>query len=111
MKQYASVKKNRDFQLLFKKGVCFVTPAFVCYFLANKESVNKLGLVASKKVGNAVKRNRAKRVIREAFRLIEPEIRAKTDKRFDFILVARVKTPLMKSAEVFRETENLVKKL
>jgi len=110
-KNYASVNKNRDFQFLFKKGECFAAPAFVCYRLANRNNVNRLGLVASKKVGNAVKRNRAKRVIREAFRLIEPEIRAKTDRRYDFIFVARVKTPLFKTAQVFRNMKNLLTKL
>jgi len=106
-KKYESVKKNREFQFLFKKGECFVSPAFACYYRVNKLGVNRLGLVASKKIGNAVVRNRAKRVMREAFRLSEPAFSEKTDKRYDFILVSRAKTPLLKSGEVMSYLESL----
>ncbi len=60
-----------------------------------------MGIVTSKKIGCAVKRSRARRVIREAFRLIEPQLRQKTDKRYDFIIVARGKTPYMKSDKLY----------
>lgn len=75
--------------------------AFVCYLKPTKRRVNRLGIVTSKKIGCAVKRSRARRVIREAFRRIEPEIRQKTDKRYDFIVVARGKTPYMKSDKLY----------
>lgn len=61
-----------------------------------------MGIVTGKKIGNAVKRSRARRVIREAFRLIEPSLKEQTDKRYDFIFVARVKTPQLKSTELIR---------
>lgn len=96
-KKYVSVKKNREFQFLFKKGTPVVTNAFVCYYLKNKRRVNRLGIVTSKKIGNAVKRSRSRRVIREAFRQIEPVLRSMTDQRYDFIIVARGKTPFIKS--------------
>ena len=99
-KKYVSVKKNREFQYLFKKGTSIVTGAFVCYFRESRRRVNRLGIVTSKKIGNAVKRSRSRRVIREAFRLIEPELREKTDKRYDFIIVARGKTPYMNSQKL-----------
>ncbi len=57
--------------------------------------------MTSKKIGNAVQRNRSRRVIREAFRVIEPLIREKTDKRYDFIFVARGKTPYVKSTQIY----------
>ena len=63
--------------------------------------MNRLGIVTSKKIGNAVKRSRARRVIREAFRVIEPELRRRTDKRYDFIIVARGKTPFIKSDRLY----------
>lgn len=99
-KKFVSVKKNREFQFLFKKGESVVTNAFVCYFRQSKRRVNRLGIVTSKKIGNAVARNRSRRIIREAFRQVEPEIREKTDKRYDFIIVARGKTPFMKSDKI-----------
>ena len=67
-----------------------------------------MGITASKKIGNAVKRNRARRIIREAFRLVQPLIADKTDKRYDFVFVARGKTPELDSKQIF---ELLVKQL
>lgn len=105
-KKYVCIKKDKEFRFLFKKGDNIVTDAFVCYARESKRRVNRIGIVTGKKVGNAVKRSRARRVIREAFRLIEPLLREKTQKRYDFIFVARAKTPAMKSTQVYRQMEN-----
>ena len=51
-----------------------------------------MGITTGKKIGNAVKRNRARRIIREAVRALLPEMRS----GFDIILVARGKTPYLK---------------
>ena len=104
-KRYVCIKKDREFKFLFKKGDSIVTDAFVCYARESKRRVNRVGIVTGKKVGNAVKRSRARRVIREAFRLIDPLLREKTQKRYDFIFVARAKTPAMKSTQVYRQME------
>ena len=79
-----------------------MTYAFVCYVRESKRRVNRIGIVTGKKVGNAVKRNRARRVIREAFRLVEPHLREKTQKRYDFIFVARTKTAEVKSDKLLK---------
>lgn len=105
-KRYVCIKKDREFKFLFRKGDSVVTDAFVCYARESKRRVNRIGIVTGKKVGNAVKRSRARRVIREAFRLIDPMLREKTQKRYDFIFVARAKTPAMKSTQVYRQMEN-----
>ena len=85
-KKYVSVKRDKEFRYLFKKGKSVVNSAFV---------------VTSKKIGNAVKRSRARRVLREAFRILEPQLRAAGDRRYDFIFVARGKTPYMKSNKLY----------
>ena len=100
-KKYTGVRKNGEFQYLFKKGESIVTYAFVCYYKANRRRVNRLGVMASKKVGNAVKRNRARRIIKEAFRLTNPLLLEKTDKRYDFVFVARGKTPELDSRQIY----------
>lgn len=105
-KRYVCIKKDREFKFLFRKGNSVVTDAFVCYARESKRRVNRIGIVTGKKVGNAVKRSRARRVIREAFRLIDPLLREKTQKRYDFIFVARAKTSAMKSTQVYRQMEN-----
>ena len=93
-------KSNRDFSYLFKKGESVVTYGFVCYIKPRRAGKNRLGIVTGKKVGNAVKRNRARRIIREAFRVIDPMIRESVTGRFDFVFVARSKTPSLKTGQV-----------
>ncbi len=99
-KKYLCIKKDREFRYLFKKGGCTATKAFICYAAESKRRKNRIGIVTGKKLGNAVTRNRARRVIREAFRLTEPFLLQKTDKRFDFIFVARSAASRMKSTQV-----------
>ena len=96
-KKYIVIKNNRDFSFLFKKGESIVTFAFVCYVRERRGRCNRLGIVT----GNAVKRNRSRRIIREAFRLFEPILKEKTQKRYDFVFVARSKTPELKSTKIY----------
>lgn len=105
-KRYAVIKSNRDFTYLFRKGDSIVTYGFVCYVKPRRAGKNRLGIVTGKKVGNAVKRNRARRIIRESFRLIDPLFKEKTARRFDFVFVARGKTPTLKMQQIL----NLMKK-
>lgn len=65
-----------------------------------------MGITVSKKIGNAVCRNRAKRVLREAYRLIEPAVGT----GFDFVFVARSKTLAVKRQEVEKEMKIFFKK-
>lgn len=99
-KRYAVIKNNRDFSALFKKGEGVVCYAFVCYIRPRRGGKNRLGIVTGKKVGNAVKRNRSRRIIREAFRLLDPIIKEKTSGRYDFVFVARGRTPSLKMQQV-----------
>lgn len=99
-KKYVSINKNRDFQFLFKRGKSVVNNAFVCYYKESRRRVNRCGIMTSKKIGNAVVRNRSRRVIREAFRYVEPYFRERCDKRYDFIFVARASTHALKSTKI-----------
>ena len=99
-KRYVVIKSNRDFSFLFKKGESVVNYAFVCYMKPRRAGKNRVGIVTGKKIGNAVKRNRSRRIIREAFRLFEPMLKEKTDRRFDFVFVARAKTPTLKMQQI-----------
>ena len=111
-KRYKVIKSNRDFSFLFKKGESVVTYAFVCYMRPRRGGTNRFGVVTGKKVGNAVKRNRARRIIREAFRLFEPILKEKTQKRYDFVFVARSKTPELKSTKIYSlMMKNILSKL
>lgn len=107
-KNYVSIKKDREFRFLFKKGKSIVNSAFVCYIRPSKRRVNRLGIITSKKVGCSVKRSRARRVIREAFRRLEPDLRQLSRQRYDFVFVARGKTPFLKSTKLYSIMKKLI---
>ncbi len=92
MNKERRIKKNQDFQEVFKKGKSFANRQFVIYVLKKKEQTNfRLGLSVSKKIGNAVTRNRVKRYVRQSFLELEDRIM----KGNDYIIVARKPTSEM----------------
>jgi ribonuclease P protein component len=66
----ARILKHSDFQLIQSKGQRVSTTHFVLIMRASEavSAPTRLGVTASRKIGDAVRRNRAKRLIREAFR-------------------------------------------
>lgn len=82
----ASLKFNHVFRRLYAtKG--FAAPSLVLYARHNRLEKNRLGITVSKKLGHAVVRNRARRRIREAYRLNESQFAP----GWDFVVVARSK--------------------
>ena len=72
MKKIQRLKKNKDFQEVFKNGQSTANRQFVVYVLKKEgQAYNRVGLSVSKKLGKAVKRNRIKRLIRESVRALE----------------------------------------
>ncbi|MBR5721111.1 MAG: ribonuclease P protein component [Clostridia bacterium] len=96
MKYTKSIKDDRVFRYLYRKGASVAAPTVVVYYRKNRQPVNQLGLTAAKKIGNAVQRNRARRLMREAYRMLEPTLAGK----YDIVLVARSKTPFVLMDEV-----------
>ena len=106
MKKIKSIKQNSRFQRLYKKGESFVCPCFVCYLRKNTRDEVFLGLTVSKKIGKAVERNRAKRVLRAAARdAVKCGLSG-----CEMLLVARGKTPFVKSTRVSKELFAVLKK-
>ena len=64
MKKLNIVKKNRDFSRIIKNNRPIKSNLFVIYLEKNTNDIYKFGISASKKVGNAVTRNRVKRQIK-----------------------------------------------
>ena len=64
-----SLKKNQDFQKVYKNGKSYANKYLVMYVLENQLERNRIGISVSKKVGNSVVRHRLARLIRESFRL------------------------------------------
>ena len=96
LKRTVTIKNNCDFRRLYGKGKSFQSPALVSYVMKNRAGICRVGITTSKKIGNAVERNRARRVIRAAYRMIEDKICGD----YDFVFVARSKTKYVKSTQL-----------
>lgn len=70
-----SLKKNSDFQNVYRNGKSYANRYLVMYILENRTNSNRIGISVSKKVGNSIVRHRVKRLVKEAYRLHESEFR------------------------------------
>ena len=103
--KFVAITENHLYQKAYRKGNRKSSSTLGVFVLKDRRAsllqkqhplkirVNRIGISASKKVGGAVQRNRAKRVIREAYRQIDREIGVKTG----YLIVI---TPYPKAAEV-----------
>ncbi len=80
-----SLKKNYDFQQVYRKGKSYANKYLVMYVMKSDLSVNRIGISVSKKVGNSVVRHRVTRLIRESYRLGEATFHT----GYDIVVVAR----------------------
>lgn len=64
--RYRVLNKNREFTRAYSRGKSFVHPLLVTYVVKTRTKKLRVGITSSKKIGNAVVRNRARRVIRAA---------------------------------------------
>ena len=85
MDKTVTIKENRTFRRMYSKGKSAVTPFLVMYCRPNGRDHSRLGITVSTKLGGAVVRNRARRRLREVYRLARPDLRP----GFDVVLVAR----------------------
>ena len=80
-----SLKKNKDFQKVYKKGKSYANKYLVMYVLKNDLEKNRIGISVSKKVGNSVIRHHLTRLIRESYRLHEDMFNS----GLDIVVIAR----------------------
>ena len=85
MSSYETLKKNIDFQKVYKSGKSYANKYLVMYVLENGTDITRIGISVSKKVGNSIVRHRLARLIREAFRLSTDCI----PDGYDYVVVAR----------------------
>lgn len=107
MNKNETIKKNRDFRKLYNKGKYVVSSNIITYAIKSKLKKTRTGITTSKKTGNAVSRNRARRVIRAAYFCLKPFVL----EGFDIIFVSRQKTSMVKMNEVLKEMKYHLKKL
>ena len=85
MKHSESLKKNMEFQNVYKNGKSYANKYLVMYVLENDLNKNRIGISVSKKVGNSVIRHRITRSIRESYRLQEDVFNSS----LDIVVIAR----------------------
>ena len=89
-----TLKKNYEFQKVFKKGVWYGGDLLSVYIVPNNKNLNYIGIAVSKKISkSSVKRNRIRRLIKEAYRYIEKNILS----GFDIVMVWKTNCPFEKA--------------
>ena len=92
MATWVTLCENKDFRTLYYRGQSRVHSGVVTYVRRNRLGYPRIGITTGKKVGCAVQRSRARRVIREGLRPLISQIGG-----YDIVFVARTRTPEMKS--------------
>jgi ribonuclease P protein component len=90
------LRKNSDFSDIYKKGKSVGDRYIVLFYRKNGLSYNRTGFLASKKVGNSVERNRARRLMKESYRSLAGKIAT----GYDLIIIARNTISEKKCADV-----------
>ena len=77
--------KDADFDNIYKRGKSVGDKYVVVFYIKNHRDINRTCFLASKKVGNSVRRNRARRLLRESYRLFKDRLPV----GYDVIIIAR----------------------
>ena len=86
MKHFKSMKKNSDFQKVYKTGKSYANKFLIMYVTRTEETKDtRIGISVSKKVGNSVVRHHVTRLVRESFRLNKDRVKT----GLDIVVVAR----------------------
>ncbi len=109
-----TLKLNKEFKRAYYRGSYRANPVLVTYLVRTHLKQVRYGITTGKKIGKAVSRNRARRLIRTAFFAVckdygwkdAPELPG-----YDFVFVAREKTPLVKSGDVYRAMSGQIRAL
>ena len=100
------LRKDSDFGSIYKKGKSVGDRFVVVFSRKNNLPYNRTAFLASKKVGNAVARNRARRLMKESYRSLSDQFQT----GYDIIFIARNTIKNSKCADVKKSIEAATKK-
>lgn len=104
MKKSYRVKTDKDFQAIFKDGKSAANRQFVLYYLDSGRNHLRLGLSVSKKLGNAVVRNRTKKRLRHLVQEFLPDLSA-----YDLVVIARKGVEDLPYAQLRKNLQHVLK--
>ncbi len=107
MRRHYRLRKPRDFARVYDGGVSTASRLVVVYALPNQRDGARIGVAAGKKLGNAVKRNRIKRVIRAALHELLPRVKP----GYDLIVIGRAAAGSTKTFQVRADLERVLNRL
>lgn len=111
MNRFPSIKKNEEFKLIYRSGKSCANDSLIMYVLKQEKENNieykRIGISASKKIGNSVVRHRVTRVLRECFRLHRDELKS----GYDIVVIARQPAAAMGYEEMSRAFMNLCSRM
>jgi ribonuclease P protein component len=101
------LRTGAEFDAVFKRGARLGGRLFLLLAVPNERPFDRLGLAVSRRVGGAVERNRARRLLRESFRRLPPASGA----GLDLVVVARAELVGRRQSEVDLELRERVRRL
>jgi ribonuclease P protein component len=103
---FESLKKPSEFSKVYKRGKSYADKNIVIYYMPTQLGMTRVGFSISKKVGNAVVRNKVRRFIKESLRVNFNNIGS-----YDLVFVARVRSSQVDYHEITRSLKYIFKKI
>ena len=104
------LKRSKDFTTIYNKSRKVYTRYAIVFVSENKNNIQRFGFVASKKTGNAVQRNRIKRLFREFVKNNKDKFKDSTDYIFVGKAILKEKLPTLKYEDIEKDMLKVVKK-
>ena len=106
MSKVQSIRFNYEFSRIYRRGSYIPGKYVVLHYMPNRRNYNRIGISTGKKIRGSISRNRMRRLIRETFRLREPDLK----KGFDIILLGRENPGDIKRERIDKDVVYLFKR-